>query len=45
MRQHHCMLPKELTWEVVAPPQNRMDTAGWPEPHNCKAFSIMLGIP
>ena len=32
MRQHPCMLPRELRWEEVAPPQNWLETADWPEP-------------
>ena len=48
VRQHHCMLPRELRWEEVAPLKNWIDTAGWPEPvadAQCKALSIMPGIP
>ena len=25
------MLPRELRWEEVAPPQNWLETAAWPE--------------
>ena len=32
MRQHPCMFPRELRWEEVAPPQNWLDKADWPEP-------------
>ena len=46
MRWQTCMLPRELIWEGVAPPQQGMTQCArvaW-QKNNCKAPFIMLGI-
>ena len=38
MGKQSCMLPRELIWEEVAPPHNRMTQKYVPESKKCKAL-------
>ena len=46
VRQHHCMLPMELRWEEVTPPQtlDRHSRSAGTSISQCKVLSIIPGI-